>query len=732
MDAVLARAASLSTRALDLLDAVAVAPGRAERWLAAELAGDAFDCLDECLTSGMLTASEGWISFRHEIARLAVEESLPPGRRAALHQAAMTALSRSPTRDADLARLAHHAEAAGDGEAVLRFAPAAAQQAISTGARLQAADEYAQALRFANRLPPAERVSLLESFASLAPHTGAGQQAIAALQDALAIHKESDDLVGQGRVLTQLGRQLGIDGQLLEGRSAVHDAVAVLEQAWLVQAPLDQAPHGQARAGAQGGAELARAYAALATNYGLTGEDEAISWGTKAIALADEVGCGDVLIYMLNTVGTIEFRRGDAEGQAKLERSRELADASGDELGVARAFLHLAMVPAAQHFWMLADQYLGRAVAYCVDRGLESWVLWLTALQAESELARGNWARAADLATLVLNALLDQPGHVRVVALTVLARARARRGEAGYWAPLDEAAEIVRSMSMPGSLSKVGAARAEAAWLDRAPAEKTRAETEDACAVEREGLTWFAGDSACWRWRAGLPIDSPAWLAEPYRMEVSGDHAGAARWWRERQCDYEAALALASSADPRLLREALSEFRRLGARPAAAITARRLRALGEQGVPRGPRPGTAANPAGLTGRETEVLALLANGLSNTEIAAELVVSARTVDHHMAAILKKLGARSRADLANTPGTAHASLIQSLVNVVWQGADTAATNRVGQPDAGRRRLPGDRADHAWRLQRREGDQGHGGHDVQHRTGIEVLQAGHGTEG
>ncbi len=643
-DAVLARVASLSGRALDLLDAVAVVPGRAERWLVADLAGQAVDRLDECLSSGMLTASEGWISFRHEIARRAVEDSLPPGRLAALHRGVLTALTASddPTGQrqvlggADLARLAHHAEAAGDGEAVLRFATAAAEQAAASGARLQGAEEYARALRFAGGLSPADRVGLLENFARQAYHTGKGQEAADALRQALVIHQESGDLVGQGRVLTQLGRQLGVGGHFLEGRAAVHEAVSLLEQVLA----------GQARSGRDGGPELARAYAVLATSYGLSDDDEAVRWGAKAIALADEIGCTDALVYALNTVGTVEFKRGEAEGRAKLERSRELAGATGDEIGVARACLHLALVPVSQHDWVIADQYLARATAYCAARELDSWTLWLNALAAESELARGRWTAAADAATAVLRKAPDQPGHARAVALTVLARARARSGEAGYWAPLDEAAEMVRSMSLPQSLSQVAAARAEAAWLDRAPAARIRAETEAACAAERAGYSWFAGESACWQWRAGLPVDDPGWLAEPYRLEVTGQHASAARWWRDRQCAYEAALALVSSADPELLRTALTEFSRLGARPAALLAARRLRALGERGVPRGPRPGTVANKAGLTARETEVLALLGQGLSNAEVAVRMVISVRTVDHHVAAILRKLGARSR--------------------------------------------------------------------------------------
>jgi len=129
-------------------------------------------------------------------------------------------------------------------------------------------------------------------------------------------------------------------------------------------------------------------------------------------------------------------------------------------------------------------------------------------------------------------------------------------------------------------------------------------------------------------------------------LEITGDAEAAARWWQQQGCEYDAALALAGSSDRAALRRALDMLHELGARPAAAILARQLRGLGEQGVRRGPRPATAANPAGLTSRETEVLGLVAAGLSNAEIAAQLVLSDRTVGKHVQVIFRKLGVRNR--------------------------------------------------------------------------------------
>jgi DNA-binding NarL/FixJ family response regulator len=140
------------------------------------------------------------------------------------------------------------------------------------------------------------------------------------------------------------------------------------------------------------------------------------------------------------------------------------------------------------------------------------------------------------------------------------------------------------------------------------------------------------------------PPDAPA---EPFALELAGEPRRAAVRWRELGCPYEAALALAGGGEEEDLAGALAELQRLGAAPAAALVARRLREQGVRGVPRGPRAATAANPAGLTARELEVLALVSEGLRNAEIATRLFLSVKTVDHHVSAILRKLDVPTRA-------------------------------------------------------------------------------------
>jgi DNA-binding NarL/FixJ family response regulator len=102
------------------------------------------------------------------------------------------------------------------------------------------------------------------------------------------------------------------------------------------------------------------------------------------------------------------------------------------------------------------------------------------------------------------------------------------------------------------------------------------------------------------------------------------------------------------SGDGPALRAATETLRGLGARAAAAVLVRELRALGEPAPSRRARTAKSGHPASLTRRESEVLQLLTAGMRNAEIAAHLVVSSRTVDHHVSALLAKLNVRTRSE------------------------------------------------------------------------------------
>jgi len=165
----------------------------------------------------------------------------------------------------------------------------------------------------------------------------------------------------------------------------------------------------------------------------------------------------------------------------------------------------------------------------------------------------------------------------------------------------------------------------------------------------RAGHPWFAGELASWLWRAGALPEVPAVAAEPYRLLLAGDWQAAASAWQALGCPYEQAQALAHG-DTEACLQALRLLDGLGATQTAQRLRRQLRARGSLSIPRGPIRATAANPAGLTGRQLEVLRLLAAGQSNAEIAARLSLSVKTVDHHVSALLAKLAVGSRRQAA----------------------------------------------------------------------------------
>jgi DNA-binding CsgD family transcriptional regulator/tetratricopeptide (TPR) repeat protein len=629
-DAVLARAGRLSDPARRLLQAVAVVPGRVELWLLEALAGQFAEWLEECLASGMLMAVDGGVAFRHELARLAVEESVAPNRGLAVHRAALARLVDPPAGEPDLARLAHHAEAIGDAETVLRWAPRAAALAASAGAHREAAAHYARTLRFADSLTAEVCAELLELRSYECFLTNGFDDAIDALEGAAALRRELGDLRRLGGVLCSLARSLREAGRTPEAELVVREAIGLLE------------PLGLTR-------ELGRAYGARCQLCMIVADLEGtVAWGAKAIDIAERLGDTETLVHALASVGTAMLHVGLPDGEEKLERSLRLAQQAGLDGDAGRAFNNLVAAALVSRAYDLAERYVEEGIEYCEDRGLDLWVQLLLANRVKLELDRGRWDNAVDSA----HGLLRDPGcglGPRLEAMVAIALVRARRGDPGVWELLDEALALSEPTREDYTIGQVIAARAEAAWLQARSADAAQA-TDGALelALKRDD-PWAVGELACWRWRAGVRDELPAGAAaEPYALTIAGEWGGAMRVWQEIGCPYEAALALGDADDNEALRQALARLQGLGASAAAAIVARRLRARGARGLPRGPRPRTRENPAGLTGRELEVLALLADGLRNAQIAERLVVSEKTVDHHVSAILRKLDVRTRGE------------------------------------------------------------------------------------
>lgn len=631
-DAVLARLGWLSPAARRALELVAIAPYPMELWLLQTMLGDELEHLEEGLAAGILVSRSNSIAFRHELARLAVEESVGAVRAVTLHQRLLDALRERSRPPVDPARMAHHAEAAGDGPATVAFAHDAARRASAAGAHREAAAQYARALRFAGSLDARERAAMQVRLSDECHMTADFDEAIGSLEAALVDYRSIGDPLREGDVLHKLSATLYcMGGGSARADAASHAAIEILET-------LPPSP------------ELAMAYASMASRH-MNAEraTQTYLWGARALALAEQLGAVTPRIVALNDIGTMEYLHGLDSGREKLEQSLALAQENGCEDDAGRAYLHLSWASVRNRQYDRAAAYVRAGTEYCTARDLDLHRIYLDTHWGRAELSLGHWDAATELVTRVIGDRRSAPDAL-IPALSTLGLLRARRGDPAAWEPLDAA----RTLCDGGDLQRFGPvaiARAETLWLQGRQDEIDAVTARTLALALDRGASWVVGEIAIWRWRSGLVDELPAGAAaEPYALSIAGNGVAAAERWGELKCPYEAALALADTGEEDALRRALDELVALGARPAAAIVMRRLRSGGARGIPRGPRPQTRANPAGLTGRELEVLALLTENLRNAEIADRLVVSDKTVDHHVSAILRKLDVRSRGEAA----------------------------------------------------------------------------------
>jgi len=622
-DAVLARVARLGAAGRRVLDAAAIVPGRAEVWLLEAMTGPDAVGMDECVDDGMLVVVGHAVAFRHELARLAVLEAIAPVRRRALHRAALAALA-----GGDHARLAFHASEAGDVDGIVTHGLAAARTAAGAGAHREAAAHLTRVAGHAARLALAHRLELFRRLGIELVTLGRDVDALAALEEAIECARAVGAPATEGALLVECSALHSNAGRKERSVAALDAACTLLESV-------------------EPGPELVSAYAARCADHMVARElDDAETWAARAIGLAEELGCREELAHVLIQSGAARLIGGHGDGLARIRRGMRLAADEGWDDLVILGLIQIGSGGGEIRRYELAIDALQEAIELGERREQIARAQYARAWLARCDFERGRWDDAGSAVVSLLRSA-SCTGVTRMTALTVLGRLRARRGDPSVWEPLDEALELARSTGHLQRLWPVAAARAEAAWLAGDLDVEADVLGEVYALAARLSYPWAVGELAFWRSRLGFPVPDEIvdLAAEPFALQLRGRHVEAAEAWDATGCPFESAIARVDGGDAAMVRDALRDLEHLGARPAADLAVARLRQLGAR------VPGARAreDPHGLTPREAEIAALVADGLTNGEIAERLFISTKTAGHHVSSVLGKLGVASRREV-----------------------------------------------------------------------------------
>jgi DNA-binding CsgD family transcriptional regulator len=625
-EAVRGRLGRLSEPARETAEAVAVCGPRSPAALVAKLRpGAAVAGLDECLDAGVLIADGQVVVFRHELARRATLNQISGHQHRLLHKNALAALAEPPVDPDMLAGLVFHADQAGDGDAVLRYGPVAAERAAALGAHSQAAELYGLTLPHSGSVAPGQKAHWLERYAFESYLCGQADIAVSCWREAIDIRHASGDLLAEGEDLRWLSETLMGSGRTSEASEAAVASVLLLE---------DLGPSRELAWSVQSLAQIAVARA----------DPAAAEYAARAITLGTQVG-EPAVVARARFYAALDKVLCSGDGWDALAAAwREAMSTAGlaEQAGMMGALICWFAVLSRE--LDRVEGYLAEAVAFCDDHDLSLFRVFTTGAGALGALYGGDWARAS----LAAEQVLTLPGLsplLRVMPLVTVSLIRARRGEQPVWPLLDEALNCVGELDRR-LLWLVQAARAEAAWLDGNDA---TAHTQARLALDATPAhvsPWLVGDLRRWVHLPGGQFE-PAGVdpLTAYELEISGDWRAAADAWAQRGCPYDAAIAQLGG-DIVAVQLALDTFRKLGARAAVRRAKRQLTAL--RGQTR--RTRTLADPQQLSVREREVLTHLAAGHSNADIAATLHLSPRTVGHHVSAIFAKLGVENRTQAA----------------------------------------------------------------------------------
>ena len=289
--------------------------------------------------------------------------------------------------------MSYHADAAGDSDAVLRYAPLAGELAAGVGAHREAAEQYDRAIRHAAGAPAARLAELWECRADACERShwmterAPGADQLSGALEASARAVELWRAVGDGErevvVVARRSHMLWNAGRA-EAQDTARAAAALLEA-------LPPGPR------------PARAYAALARLFMLARDDAAaVSLGTTAVDYAQRYEQAGTLTEALGVVGNAHWTTDPDRAVELLTAALDAARSAGDDLGVAAILCNLGSGAAEIRRYQQADGWLGEAVAWCAERDLDSLrdlgLSWL----ARCHLEQGRWGEASAAAAAVL------------------------------------------------------------------------------------------------------------------------------------------------------------------------------------------------------------------------------------------------------------------------------------------------------------------------------------------
>ena len=646
-ETLVARAERLTPDGRGVLQVLSVLPEGADPTVARMLFGDRPGALHEAEGSGLLASSADRIRFRHELGRTAVVESMSFGERMAATNQVLDALIDT---GADPALLVHLARSAGDGRRATRFA----LEILDSGLAPTNHRETWKLTRIALETTvglPVERIAGLHLAAARAGRlTNNHAEAVRHAEKAVDLLTEHGGGGGGGGG----GDNGGLDGPLAS--------------AWLTVAMIRSATGDHHRSGAalrrarallEGGPvteEWVRCNTLMASATFIAGNlDESIRLATESIDLADTNGWTQELVYALGVRGVARGgpiegsdRMGVTDGLPDLERAIRLGAMHGPPDRHAANLHNLSVLHLRNAETRRADELAVEAERYSREHGLDNLLFHSQVQRANVMIQQGRTEEAEALLNDSIERASD-PGAIKASADAALARIWARRGDPMAADLVERAWSEAAGTGEIQKMAVAGVARLEYLWLQGDDEPVRRFAQHLAGLGEQHGHHRLRADALRTLQRLGetgpavAPFDG---CPRPLAAALAGDHRLAAELWEEAGQPYEQALELVESTDTSMAFEGLRLLDRAGASRAADLVRQRLRVRGLQGVPRGPRRSSDGAVPVLTDRQADVLRLIAQGLTNAQIADELFVARRTVDNHVSAILSRLGVEGR--------------------------------------------------------------------------------------